>query len=151
NQQGLKSCYCYKLMTKDESIIESRFMHDKYAVSDSPEAPLVVATPQKVNSFSMSDELEWVDWVDRSYLTQARTGEHHPFIERSAVISVNMWKLEMGKKGVVKLMQGADPLRSFMGEQAVMVELASHARFESDTVSGIVESSWWPSSARGLQ
>ncbi|GKE23448.1 CYPRO4 protein, partial [Tanacetum coccineum] len=74
NQQGLKSCYCYKLMTKDESIIESRFMHDKYAVSDSPEAPL-----------------------------------------------------------------------------AVMVELASHARFESDTVSGIVESSWWPSSARGLQ
>ncbi|PWA97984.1 vacuolar import/degradation, Vid27-related protein [Artemisia annua] len=55
NQQGLKSCYCYKLMTKDESIIESRFMHDKYAVSDSPEAPLVVATPQKVTSFSMSD------------------------------------------------------------------------------------------------
>nr|XP_043621677.1 protein CYPRO4-like [Erigeron canadensis] len=55
NQQGLKSCYCYKLMTKDESIIESRFMHDKYAVSDSPEAPLVVATPGKVTSFSMSD------------------------------------------------------------------------------------------------
>ncbi|XP_071696658.1 protein CYPRO4 [Rutidosis leptorrhynchoides] len=57
NQQGLKSCYCYKLMTKDESIIESRFMHDKYAaaVSDSPEAPLVVATPMKVTSFSMSD------------------------------------------------------------------------------------------------
>nr|GEW69470.1 hypothetical protein [Tanacetum cinerariifolium] len=55
NQQGLKSCYCYKLMTKDESIIESLFMHDKYAVSDSPEAPLVVATPQKVTSFSMSD------------------------------------------------------------------------------------------------
>ncbi|KAL7590798.1 protein CYPRO4 [Lactuca sativa] len=56
NQQGLKSCYCYKLMAKDESIIESRFMHDKYAaVSDSPEAPLVVATPMKVTSFSMSD------------------------------------------------------------------------------------------------
>lgn len=55
NQQGLKSCYCYKLMTKDESIIESQFMHDKYAVSDSPEAPLVVATPMKVTSFSMSD------------------------------------------------------------------------------------------------
>ncbi|KAL8209226.1 hypothetical protein R6Q57_008638 [Mikania cordata] len=55
NQQGLKSCYCYKLMTKNESIIESRFMHEKFAVSDLPEAPLVVATPQKVTSFSLSD------------------------------------------------------------------------------------------------
>ncbi|KAK1439924.1 hypothetical protein QVD17_05749 [Tagetes erecta] len=55
NQQGLKSCYCYKLMTKNESIIESRFMHEKFAVSNSPEAPLVVATPMKVTSFSMSD------------------------------------------------------------------------------------------------
>lgn len=54
NQQGLKSCYCYKIVLKDESIIESRFMHDKYAVGSSPEAPLVVATPMKVTSFSMS-------------------------------------------------------------------------------------------------
>lgn len=54
NQQGLKSCYCYKIVLKDESIIESRFMHDNYAVSDSPEAPLVVATPMKVSSISMS-------------------------------------------------------------------------------------------------
>jgi hypothetical protein len=54
NQQGLKSCYCYKIVLKDESIIESRFMHDKYAVSDSPEAPLVVATPMKVSSISLS-------------------------------------------------------------------------------------------------
>lgn len=54
NQQGLKSCYCYKIVPKDESIVESRFMHDKFAVSDSPEAPLVVATPMKVTSFSMS-------------------------------------------------------------------------------------------------
>ncbi|XP_055815822.1 protein CYPRO4 [Solanum dulcamara] len=54
NQPGLKSCYCYKIVPKDESIIESRFMHDKYAVSDSPEAPLVVATPMKVTSISMS-------------------------------------------------------------------------------------------------
>jgi hypothetical protein len=54
NQQGLKSCYCYKIVLKDESIIESRFMHDKFALSDSPEAPLVVATPMKVTSFSMS-------------------------------------------------------------------------------------------------
>lgn len=56
NQQGLKSCYCYKLMTKDESIIESLFMNDKYAAAgDSPEAPLVMATPKKITSFSMSD------------------------------------------------------------------------------------------------
>ncbi|XP_004505213.1 protein CYPRO4 [Cicer arietinum] len=54
NQQGLKSCYCYKIVLKDESIIESRFMHDKFAVSDSPEAPLVVATPLKVSSISLS-------------------------------------------------------------------------------------------------
>ncbi|XP_062176454.1 protein CYPRO4 [Alnus glutinosa] len=54
NQQGLKSCYCYKILLKDESIIESRFMHDKFAVSDSPEAPLVVATPLKVSSISLS-------------------------------------------------------------------------------------------------
>ncbi|KAG5625132.1 hypothetical protein H5410_010350 [Solanum commersonii] len=57
NQQGLKSCYCYKIVPKDESIIESRFMHDKYAVSDSPEAPLVVATPMKVTSISMSGKM----------------------------------------------------------------------------------------------
>ncbi|THG05807.1 protein CYPRO4-like [Camellia sinensis] len=54
NQQGLKSCYCYKIVLKDESIVDSRFMHDRFAVSDSPEAPLVVATPMKVTSFSMS-------------------------------------------------------------------------------------------------
>lgn len=54
NQQGLKSCYCYKIVLKDESIVESRFMHDKFAASDSPEAPLVVATPMKVSSISLS-------------------------------------------------------------------------------------------------
>ena len=54
NQQGLKSCYCYKIVLKDESIVESRFMHDKFAVLDSPEAPLVVATPMKVSSISLS-------------------------------------------------------------------------------------------------
>ncbi|GJN19157.1 hypothetical protein PR202_gb06399 [Eleusine coracana subsp. coracana] len=53
-QEGLKSCYCYKVIPKDESIVASRFMHDKYAVTDSPEAPLVVATPMKVTSFSIS-------------------------------------------------------------------------------------------------
>ncbi|KAJ6878496.1 hypothetical protein NC652_032349 [Populus alba x Populus x berolinensis] len=40
NQEGLKSCYCYKIVLKDDSIVDSRFMHDKFAVSDSPEAPL---------------------------------------------------------------------------------------------------------------
>ncbi|KAK2665089.1 hypothetical protein Ddye_003663 [Dipteronia dyeriana] len=53
-QQGLKSCYCYKILLKDESIVQSRFMHDKFAVTDSPEAPLVVATPLKVSSISLS-------------------------------------------------------------------------------------------------
>ncbi|KAG6749111.1 hypothetical protein POTOM_046153 [Populus tomentosa] len=54
NQEGLKSCYCYKIVLKDDSIVDSRFMHDKFAVSDSPEAPLVIATPMKVSSFSIS-------------------------------------------------------------------------------------------------
>ncbi|OIV96384.1 hypothetical protein TanjilG_09811 [Lupinus angustifolius] len=54
NQQGLKSCYCYKIVLRDDSIVESRFMHDKFAVTDSPEAPLVIATPMKVSSFSIS-------------------------------------------------------------------------------------------------
>ncbi|OVA15812.1 Vacuolar import/degradation [Macleaya cordata] len=53
-QEGLKSCYCYKVVLKEESIVESRFMHDKFAITDSPEAPLVVATPMKVSSFSIS-------------------------------------------------------------------------------------------------
>ncbi|GAB4829509.1 Protein cypro4 [Ancistrocladus abbreviatus] len=56
NQQGLKSCYCYKVVLRDDSIIDSRFMHDKFAVSDSPEAPLVVATPNKISSFSISSK-----------------------------------------------------------------------------------------------
>uniref|UniRef100_A0A7N0TPV4 Vacuolar import/degradation Vid27 C-terminal domain-containing protein n=1 Tax=Kalanchoe fedtschenkoi TaxID=63787 RepID=A0A7N0TPV4_KALFE len=54
NQEGLKSCYCYKIVLKDESIVDSRFMNDKYAVTDSPEAPLVVATSRKIRSFSIS-------------------------------------------------------------------------------------------------
>ncbi|XP_052200730.1 protein CYPRO4 [Diospyros lotus] len=54
NQVGLKSCYCYKIVLKDDSIVDSRFMHEKFAVSESPEAPLVVATPLKVSSFSIS-------------------------------------------------------------------------------------------------
>ncbi|KAF5790144.1 putative vacuolar import/degradation Vid27 [Helianthus annuus] len=53
NQVGLKSCYCYKIVPKDDLIVDSHFMHEKFAVSDSPEAPLVVSTPMKVNSFSI--------------------------------------------------------------------------------------------------
>ncbi|XP_072979503.1 protein CYPRO4-like [Typha angustifolia] len=56
NQEGLKSCYCYKIVLKDESIVDSRFMHEKFAPSHSPEAPLVVATPMKVSSFSISNK-----------------------------------------------------------------------------------------------
>ncbi|EEF52407.1 protein CYPRO4 [Ricinus communis] len=56
NQEGLKSCYCYKIVPKDDSIVDSRFMHDKFAVTDSPEAPLVIATPMKVSSFSISSK-----------------------------------------------------------------------------------------------
>ncbi|XP_057975564.1 protein CYPRO4 [Malania oleifera] len=56
NQEGLKSCYCYRIVLKDDSIIDSRFMHEKFAVSDSPQAPLVVATPMKVRSFSISNK-----------------------------------------------------------------------------------------------
>ncbi|CAL8996373.1 unnamed protein product [Prunus brigantina] len=55
HQEGLKSCYCYKIVLKDDSIVDSRFMHDKFAVTDSPEAPLVIATPMKVSSFSISN------------------------------------------------------------------------------------------------
>ncbi|KAJ6812112.1 protein CYPRO4-like [Iris pallida] len=56
NQEGMKSCYCYKIVLKDESIVDSCFMHEKFAVKDSPEAPLVVATPMKVTSFSISNQ-----------------------------------------------------------------------------------------------
>ncbi|KAL5714171.1 Protein cypro4 [Ranunculus cassubicifolius] len=52
NQEGLKSCYCYKIVLKEDSIVDSRFMHDKF--DDSAEAPLVVATPMKYSSFSIS-------------------------------------------------------------------------------------------------
>ncbi|KAF5202264.1 Vid27-like protein [Thalictrum thalictroides] len=55
NQEGLKSCYCYKIVLKADSIVDSRFMHDNFAVTDSPEAPLVVATPMKFSSFSISN------------------------------------------------------------------------------------------------
>ncbi|KAF0931118.1 hypothetical protein E2562_002477 [Oryza meyeriana var. granulata] len=55
DQEGLKSCYCYKVVLKDESIVDSRFMHENFATTNSPEAPLVVATPMKVSSFSIAN------------------------------------------------------------------------------------------------
>lgn len=38
----------------DDSIVDNRFVHDKFAVTDSHESPLVVATPLKVCSFGIS-------------------------------------------------------------------------------------------------
>jgi hypothetical protein len=35
--------------------VDSRFMHENFATSDSPDAPLVVATPMKVSSFSIAN------------------------------------------------------------------------------------------------
>ncbi|XP_062221741.1 protein CYPRO4-like [Phragmites australis] len=55
DQQGLKSCYCYKVVLKAESIVDSRFMHENFATDGSPEAPLVVATPMKISSFSIAN------------------------------------------------------------------------------------------------
>ncbi|KAG2319587.1 hypothetical protein Bca4012_054188 [Brassica carinata] len=56
DQEGLKKCYCYKIVLRNESIVDSRFMNDNFAVSGSPEAPLVIATPMKVSSFSLSSK-----------------------------------------------------------------------------------------------
>lgn len=56
HQEGLKKCYCYKIVLRNESIVDSRFMNDNFAVSGSPEAPLVIATPMKVSSFSLSSK-----------------------------------------------------------------------------------------------
>lgn len=53
--QGLKSCYCYRVIPKEESIVDSKFMHDNYS-SNSPNAPLVVATPLNVSSFNVARE-----------------------------------------------------------------------------------------------
>ncbi|KAF5785528.1 putative vacuolar import/degradation Vid27 [Helianthus annuus] len=41
-----------EIVPKDDSVVDSRFMHEKFAFSDSPKAPLVVATPLKVSSSS---------------------------------------------------------------------------------------------------
>ncbi|KAJ7534538.1 hypothetical protein O6H91_13G098300 [Diphasiastrum complanatum] len=53
HSKGNKTCYCYKIVPKDESIIDSKFMHDKFNSPYSPEAPLVVATPRYISSFNV--------------------------------------------------------------------------------------------------
>ncbi|KAJ7566468.1 hypothetical protein O6H91_02G104500 [Diphasiastrum complanatum] len=51
--EGLKTCNCYKIVPKEESIVDSKFMHDKFSSSYSPEAPLIVATPKNISSFNV--------------------------------------------------------------------------------------------------
>ncbi|CAI5957622.1 unnamed protein product [Closterium sp. NIES-64] len=46
----LKECTCYRVAPRNESVIDSKFMHDDYAGPSLPEAPLVVATPHQVAS-----------------------------------------------------------------------------------------------------
>ena len=54
NAKGFKCCYCYKVVLREVSVVDSKFMHEKFTVDSSPdEAPLVVATPNKVSSFNM--------------------------------------------------------------------------------------------------
>ncbi|KAH7302214.1 hypothetical protein KP509_23G061000 [Ceratopteris richardii] len=53
--RGLKTCYCYRIIPKEESIVDSKFMHDSFS-SASPNAPLVVATSKSVSSFNVSKE-----------------------------------------------------------------------------------------------
>lgn len=75
DQEGLKSCYCYKVVLKDESIVDSRFMHEKFATTDSPEAPLVVATPMKVSSFSLANRrLHWQSYFALRIMVGESTG-----------------------------------------------------------------------------
>ena len=52
HEKGLKSCYCYKVVTKEESIVESRFMHEGHTYG---KAPLVVATETDFSSFNIND------------------------------------------------------------------------------------------------
>jgi hypothetical protein len=52
HEKGLKSCYCYKVVPKDSSIVESRFMHEGHTYG---KAPLVVATETDFSSFNIND------------------------------------------------------------------------------------------------
>lgn len=55
HEKGLKSCYCYKVVPKEESIVESRFMHDGQG-GGSSKAPLVVATSTNFSSFNVDQD-----------------------------------------------------------------------------------------------
>lgn len=52
HEKGLKSCYCYKVVPKEESIVDSRFMHEGHTFG---KAPLVVATETDFSSFNIND------------------------------------------------------------------------------------------------
>lgn len=47
--EGLKSCTCYKIVPRKESVVASKFMHENFTGASS-EVPLVVATPHDVSS-----------------------------------------------------------------------------------------------------
>ncbi|KAH7306233.1 hypothetical protein KP509_22G002700 [Ceratopteris richardii] len=55
NSDGIKSCYCYKVVLRDDSVVDSKFMHEKFTADEgfTNEAPLVVATPKNVSSFKV--------------------------------------------------------------------------------------------------
>lgn len=55
HEKGLKSCYCYKVVPKEESIVESKFMHDDQTGAYG-KAPLVVATSTNFSSFNINDQ-----------------------------------------------------------------------------------------------
>jgi hypothetical protein len=55
HEKGLKSCYCYKVVPKEESIVESKFMHEGQAGPYS-KAPLVVATSTNFSSFNVDQD-----------------------------------------------------------------------------------------------
>eukprot|EP00898_Chlorokybus_atmophyticus_P008096 jgi/Chlat1/8288/Chrsp78S07705 len=47
--EGLKTCYCYRLIPKSEQVVASEFMHDRHSSGD---GQLVVATPHDVYSYT---------------------------------------------------------------------------------------------------
>lgn len=53
---GVKSCSCYRVRELDESVVDSKFMHEKFVSSSVRDAPLVVATPHKISSFQFETD-----------------------------------------------------------------------------------------------
>lgn len=52
---GVKTCTCYSYRELEESVVDSKFMHDKYMSEAELDAPLVVATPHKIASLQLRD------------------------------------------------------------------------------------------------